>query len=114
MKPLPTAADVATNLGETVTPGTPRQAQLQQHVSGIIEYARTYTRGRGFKQDMSGQQQVAPGIWFVIVSAAVRSASNPAHMTQMTSGPFTAQPGRFQGFTYTEKATLDNYRVKAW
>lgn len=99
----PTIRDLELFLGRTVGVGE-ATAALQT----MTQFARAYTRGRGFTDGIPADDIAA-----VIVTATARLMANPEGHLMETVGSFSVQYGRFQGFNLLELAVLNNYRRTA-
>lgn len=89
--------------------GTGDTGQAIAHTDATVSFVKAYTRGVGFQLG----EYPNPELESVIVTAAARSMSNPSNVQQQTSGPFTVTHFNVGGFTLTERAVLDRYRVRA-
>ncbi len=110
------ADDVRSLLGRPkFVPGTHQldreQADLiDVAVSAVTDLAAGYTRGRGFIEG-----EPSADIRSVIVLATARLLSNPGGLLYSESeGPSSVEfRSAFNGWTVSERVTLDRYRVKA-
>ena len=101
----PNADDLSAFLGRVVD-----AAQAGAVITAVTAFARAYTREAGFTD---GEPNGDVGA--VILTAAARLISEPSQIVQNdTMGPFqVSYRGGFDGWSTTELAVLNGYRVRA-
>ncbi|POX82194.1 hypothetical protein C3477_23875 [Mycobacterium kansasii] len=99
-----TEADVAGLLNANIS--SPAAA-----IPVITAMAKSYTRGRGFADDGTPNDEIAA----VITTAAARLASNTRQTNGSTTTPDITVDKRtyFDGWTLAEQFVLNRYRVRA-
>lgn len=100
--PFPTAADVATFLGQPLD--AEQQATATVHLKRASQFAKIHTRGRGF-----ALLDCAEPLASVIVSAAARSFLNPTNDARVAAGQWQVSPGGID-WSLSERLVLDQYR----
>lgn len=105
MDDLPTPADVAALLDWPQD----TEPQIAPHLSLVTTYARSYTRGAGFLDDEECEADLAA----VIMSACIRSVSNPAGASRIEIGSYSELPAKFNGWTLIEQYVLHSYRRRS-
>lgn len=101
----PLAARVARNLGREGDAET--IALAAEHVEIVMEYARGYTRGRGFNGDTPSR-----GIAAVIVAAASKLTSNPEQVSSYQTGDYSERGAVLNGWTLNQLSVLNTYRKR--
>lgn len=103
----PTATDVATFLGPTVTVDT---SQATSVIAVVTSQASAYTRGEGFTDGVPNADISA-----VILTASARLLSHPRqNQSYETFGPAIASFGAaLPQWSVAEKYVLDRYRKRA-
>ena len=101
----PLAKRVARNLGREGD--TETIALAAEHVEIVMEYARGYTRGRGFNGDTPSR-----GIAAVIVAAASKLTSNPEQVSSYQTGDYSERGAVLNGWTLNQLSVLNTYRKR--
>lgn len=101
---LVTGQSVADFVGQGDTPEV--VALAGRHVLVVTELARSYTRGNGFAGDEPNTDVAA-----AITTAAARLLTNPSQVPYDVGS--VSYRGGFNGWTLTELAVLNRYRVRA-
>ena len=101
----PKGKDVLAYLG--LDADDPQKAQADIHAAHIVGLVRLYVRGQGF-DDEDGW--VCDALATVIVTAAARTLSNPAHAKRLELGNYSEMLAALEGFTLAERNVLHHFR----
>lgn len=100
-----TGQDVADFLGQG--DDTTLVVLAGEHVAVITAMVRAYTRGNGFAEDGSVNDELAA----VITTATARLVANPEQLETSVGGTYVR--GGFAGWTLAETFVLNRYRKRS-